>query len=61
MFRINSHVELAELRVHLGYGYTVKLNLKLCSQDPYLSKAMPNNIPSKSFQKTDGRTTRSGV
>lgn len=54
-------MELAELRVHLGYGYTVKLNLKLCSQDPYLSKAMPNNIPSKSFQKTDGRTTRSGV
>lgn len=45
-------MELAELRVRLGYGYTVKLNLKLSSQDPYLSKAMPNTtFPARVFRK----------
>lgn len=54
-------VELAEVGFRLGSGSTVKLNLKISSQDSYVSRARPNATFPASFQKTGGRTAGSGV
>lgn len=45
-------VELAEVGFRLGSGSTVKLNLKISSQDSYVSRARPNaTFPATVFRK----------